>query len=692
MNLEKHFLYERIMNRKNMKKVVAIIFTFSLIFYNIAGFCDVSVPEAKAKTEKEYIIVTKSQGVMNQISEDYDVEMIVQKDKDAAKQSMAISSLSEEEAIELEKQTDVLSVEQDTVVKANSVKNGRHMIRQKEKKNSSWNMQMIKEDKIKKSKKNNSGKIKVAILDSGVDYANDIEIEKSIDLVSTDETNPLFLDITGHGSSVAGIIAAKDNEQGITGINPDVLLYSAKVLDDNNVAPISRVVQGIYWAMEQDVDIINISFGTSTRSIALEKAIQDAYHKGILIIAAAGNTGNAIEYPAAYGEVMSVGAVDGSGETSDFSPSGEGLDIVAPGEKIESTGGFGGTVVCSGTSMAAPHVVGVASLIWQKDPGVSNEFIRALLKASANSYGDAESYGNGLLDVNKALEIYNDFKAEYEASHDLNEVIDVMEENTDDVAVFDTNSYVEGRWTYSKHNEMITNPGGLSSSDISILKSGATYPDAEVSGVKGLGDYPEWHGGYKCNNYIANYIYVTSLARAIENNVVINTVYAPGVISSTEKSHLLGAVTNINWNDTLATPNNRNKSLFVWGMAIHTATDVFAHSAWADVYCKIDKRTQWEHLDHEKHNGKADDPTSKPKRYETAALVARSSIKKYINGGNGSVDEFVPEGGYENAGANWTIKRLSDNARSLGCGSYIFDKLYYYTEAPVYHSYYSSHK
>ena len=680
------------MNRKKIKKIVAMIFVFSLILYNIASFCDFSALKVQAQAEKEYIIVTESQGVMQEISEDYDVEMIVHKDKDAVKQSMAISSMTEEEADELKKQPDVLSVEQDTVVKANRVKNGRRMIRQKEKKNSSWNMEMIKQNKIVRSKKNSSAKIRVAILDSGVDYANDIEIEKSLDLVSDDETTPLFLDITGHGSSVAGIIAAKDNGEGITGINPDVLLYSVKVLDDNNTAPISRVVEGIYWAMEQDVDIINISFGTSTKSIALEKAIQDAYHKGILIIAAAGNTGNAIEYPAAYEEVMSVGAVNGDGETSDFSPSGKELEIVAPGEKIESTGGFGGTVVCSGTSMAAPHVVGVASLIWQKDPDVSNEFIRALLKASANSYGDGDSYGNGLLDANKALEIYEDFKAEYEETHDLDEAIDAMEENTDDVAVFDTNSYVEGRWTYSKHNEMIVNPGGLSTSDISILKTGATYPDAEVSGVKGLGSYPEWHGGYKCNNYIASYIYVTSLARAIQNNTEINTVYTPGVIGSTEKSHLLGAVTGINWNEVLATPSNQNKSLFVWGMAIHTATDVFAHSAWADVYCTIDKRTQWEHLDHGTHNGKADDPDSKPKRYETAALVARSSIKKYINGGIGTVDEFLPEGGYVNAGANWTIKGLSDNARSLGCGSAIFNKLYYYTEAPQYHSYYSSHK
>lgn len=664
---------------------------FSVVSYTTGNCYEKTTGCAKAEEKRKYVIVTESNDTMTDILEEYDGEMIQKKERNSSNQSIAISTMSEEEADKLEKQQDVLAVEPDVEVKASRVKNGRKKIKKKIKKNVSWNAEMINQHKYKEETKNTNGKIKVAILDSGVDYANDIEIEKSINLVSDEEITPLFIDITGHGSSVAGVIAAKENEEGITGINPDVLLYSAKVLDDDNTAPISRVVEGIYWAIEQDVDIINISFGTTTNSLALERAIKDAYDKGILIVAAAGNTGAMVEYPAAYEQVMSVGSVSGNGEASDFSAKGDKLEIVAPGEKVESTGGFGGTVVCSGTSMAVPHVVGVASLIWQKDTSVTNDFVRALLNASANSYGNEESYGNGLLDAARAFEIYDEFKLSYEESDNLNEAINATEENTSNVAVFDTSDYVEGSWTYQKHNDMIEN-SDLSAADISILKTGATYPDSDASGVKGLKDYPEWHGGYKSDNYIGSYIYVTHLARAMQYGTGLNTVYAPGGIGATEKSHLLNAVTNVDWNQMLATPDTHNKVLFIWGMAIHTATDVYAHSAWADVYCKKEQKTKWEHLDHDEHNGKADDTTVKPKRYETAARVARKSIKKYVQGKYGSVEDFLPEGGYKNAGINWTIKGLSDNARALGCGPYIFNDLYQYSEDPVYHSFYNAYK
>lgn len=677
--------------KKKLQRMIALFLMFSVIAYTISNCFVKTNGCAKEQNKKEYIIITESNDTMTDILEEYNGTMIQRKDKKASNQSIAVSTMSEQEADKLEKQEKVLAVEPDVNVKANQIKNGRKMIKKKMKKNVSWNAEMINQHEYNGEKKNTNEKVKVAILDSGVDYANDIKIEKSINLVSDGEVSPLFIDITGHGSSVAGVIAAKDNEEGITGINPDVLLYSAKVLDNDNMAPISRVVEGIYWAIEQDVDIINISFGTTTNSLALERAIKDAYDNGILIVAAAGNTGAKVEYPAAYDQVLSVGSVSSNGEVSSFSAQGDKLDIVAPGEKIESTGGFGGTVVCSGTSMAAPHVVGVASLIWQKDKSVTNDFVRMLLNASANSYGDKNLYGNGLLDEARAFEIYDEFKQIYEKKGNSNEIINDVEENTSNVAVFDTSAYVEGSWKYEKHNDAIQN-SDLSAMDISILKTGATYPDADASGVKGLGKYPEWHGGYKSDNYIGSYIYVTNLARAMQYDINMRTVYAPGDIGSTEKSHLYNAVVNVNWEQMLATPSTHNKILFIWGMAIHTATDVYAHSAWANVYCKKENITKWEHLDHDEHNGKADEEDVKPNRYETAARVARKSIKKYVQGKDGSVDDFLPEGGYKNAGANWKIKGLSDNARKLGCGTRIFDQLYQYSEAPIYHSYYNSNK
>ena len=96
---------------------------------------------------------------------------------------------------------------------------------------------------------------------------------KTISLVpGEEELSPLFMDGTGHGNSVAGLIAATDNKKGITGINPNVEIYSIRVLDDNNISPVSRVIEGIYMAIEEEVNIINMSFGMDTYSAALEKA------------------------------------------------------------------------------------------------------------------------------------------------------------------------------------------------------------------------------------------------------------------------------------------------------------------------------------------------------------------------------------------------------------------------------------
>ncbi len=159
--------------------------------------------------------------------------------------------------------------------------------------------------------------VKVAILDSGVDYTEDIDVYMRKNFIpSEDEISVIYEDISGHGTSVAGIIAAKDNDEGITGINPYVQLYSARILDENKQAPASRVVAAIDWAIEQDVDIINISFGTTVDSEEIHAAIRRAYDAGILIVAAAGNNG-VVEYPAAYDEVVAVGAVNAKGERTE---------------------------------------------------------------------------------------------------------------------------------------------------------------------------------------------------------------------------------------------------------------------------------------------------------------------------------------------------------------------------------------
>ena len=125
--------------------------------------------------------------------------------------------------------------------------------------NINWNYHMIHAIPAVVKRKQ-AEKVKVAIIDSGVNYSDDINVHERKNFIPGEEELPvLYEDFSGHGTSVAGIIAAKDNQEGITGINSNVELYSARVLDSKNIAPINRVVQAIDWAVEKKVNIINLS-------------------------------------------------------------------------------------------------------------------------------------------------------------------------------------------------------------------------------------------------------------------------------------------------------------------------------------------------------------------------------------------------------------------------------------------------
>jgi len=465
-----------------------------------------------------------------------------------------------------------------------------------------WNMQTIKATTITNVSTN---KVKVALIDSGIDYTEDINVYMRKNFIpGEDNVSVVYEDSCGHGTSVAGIIAAKDNDDGITGINPNVELYSARVLDENNSAPISRVIEAIYWAIDNNVNILNISFGTSTNSEALHIAIQDAYNAGILIIAAAGNNGN-IEYPAAYDEVIAVGSVDSKGDHSDFSATGEKLELVAPGEDIVSTGDFGGVSVSCGTSMAAPHVVGVASVLWQKDLSCNSDFIRKLLDFSANEYGDSIEYGYGLIDLENALNQYDKFKGVYaNTSSTLQSAIDesvennILLNNTNNIIVFDNVDYVEGSWATTRH-QFYAGLGTLSPGALEVVKLGAEANDIYTT-LKDMGPHPQWHGyGFLCTyngvnyypNYMANYILITNIAlgypKTDTNSNTFTMPSKPSYMSSYDYDSINGVATattiaGTQWSVALGSNSltDRNKRLFMYGMALHTVTDVFAHQAY----------------------------------------------------------------------------------------------------------------
>lgn len=200
--------------------------------------------------------------------------------------------------------------------------------------------------------------IKVGVVDTGIDLEHpDLKenIRGSYNAISNNKSGN---DDNGHGTHVAGIIAACQNGIGVVGMVPNADLYAIKVLDSTGSGYVSDIIEGFDWAMKNDMDILNMSFGTINDSQSLHDAIIKTSQAGITMVAAAGNNyGGACEYPAAYSEVVSVGALDVNGNIACFSAV-DGVNVYAPGVDIYSTGLDGKYVEMDGTSMAAPHFVG----------------------------------------------------------------------------------------------------------------------------------------------------------------------------------------------------------------------------------------------------------------------------------------------------------------------------------------------
>ncbi len=252
--------------------------------------------------------------------------------------------------------------------------------------------------------------ISIAVLDTGID-ANHPDLEGALQEAKdfTGSKNGTF-DYSGHGTHVAGIIAARDNSMGITGLSPECRLLVGKVLCDLGRGTARHVEEGIRWAMERKADIINLSTTTSMHFDFIHEAVKDAVNAGIHVICASGNIGpqlNTVEYPGQYPETITVGAVQKNRDIWKFSSRGPSVDFVAPGVDIESTFPMGLYVCKSGTSIAAPFVTGIAALILAKhrlfggDTPVTGreQMVEHLKKIAADlgAEGFDEIYGHGLI-------------------------------------------------------------------------------------------------------------------------------------------------------------------------------------------------------------------------------------------------------------------------------------------------------
>lgn len=250
--------------------------------------------------------------------------------------------------------------------------------------------------------------VTIALLDSGVDLDHEDLAENIIGFA--DMTNTTLEDVTGHGTHCAGIMVARHDSDGITGVAPKASLYSYKVIGQQNEGTIESVNRALRDAIDREVDIINMSLGLARHpGPEMELLILEAHEKGIIMVAASGNQNARVLYPARFDQVIAVSGVDEMLHREKFSNYGVENEICAPATNIASTYKDGLYATMSGTSMAAPMISGAIALYlavikkqFDKKMGLKN--LIQDLENSAKDLGQAgkdDFYGWGVLDVER---------------------------------------------------------------------------------------------------------------------------------------------------------------------------------------------------------------------------------------------------------------------------------------------------
>ena len=261
--------------------------------------------------------------------------------------------------------------------------------------------------------------IKVAILDTGIDDRHP-DLQSAIHDVKDFTNSPVgAFDRFGHGTHVAGIVAARANGFGVIGVAPQCKLMIGKVLADDGTGSAELVAKGMTWAVENGADIISLSLGSPYPNEMLHDALIYAVSRSKIVVAAAGNYGagyyiDTINYPARYEECISVGYIDRNNVRSEYASAGSRIDIMAPGEEVYSTYPMGLYAKLTGTSMATPFVAGVCALCLSKHRSeigggtpCTNQFeMRDHLRKTATDLGDPGQdwfYGYGLINPEAIL-------------------------------------------------------------------------------------------------------------------------------------------------------------------------------------------------------------------------------------------------------------------------------------------------
>ena len=275
---------------------------------------------------------------------------------------------------------------------------------------SSWGIERIGADTVDPDGSN----VDIGILDTGIqsdhcslDVAGGRNFTRSL-------SSGNYEDGHGHGTHVAGIAGASDNDLGVVGVAPASNLYAVKVLDDSGSGRYSWLVAGIDWCMSNDIELISMSLGGESSSDSVDRAIEEATAAGHLLLCAAGNEGqdgdgcapDTMIYPATHPDVIAVTAMDEDDSFASYSSVGSAIDLLAPGSDIRSTYTDNRYARASGTSMACPFVTGVAALVWEQrtevGPGPASS-VKTILAETAESVLESCREGDGLVDAGAAV-------------------------------------------------------------------------------------------------------------------------------------------------------------------------------------------------------------------------------------------------------------------------------------------------
>ncbi len=266
--------------------------------------------------------------------------------------------------------------------------------------------------------------MRISVLDTGVDRNHPAlahNIKASLNIISGAGESE---DGSGHGTYVAGIIAADNKGEEKVSVAPEANLYCLKVLEDDTTGKPSDLIAGIEWSIENGMQIINMSLGLSYDLLSVREALRQAENSGMLVVAAAGNEGHtngAVAFPGAYDFVVAVTAIDRLDRFSPRSSWGPQVDLCAPGDEINSTdryshlpewvrgalphGNYHIWPTGPWTSFAAPHVTGVAALVLSVNRSIASDRLRQILRDTAENLGlPATQQGAGVVNAVAATE------------------------------------------------------------------------------------------------------------------------------------------------------------------------------------------------------------------------------------------------------------------------------------------------